>query len=115
VEIATEKLKALRQRRIRLRRKSSKLKGFTFVLTGTLKTMSRDEAKEKIRALGGDISESVSKRTSYVVAGKEPGSKLENAKKLGVSLLNEGSFLKLMQKMRYIGDTLVLPDVSEKE
>lgn len=76
--------------------KSEKLAGTTFVLTGTLSSLPRDEAKERIRALGGEVTESVSKKTSYVVAGEEPGSKLENAKKLGVPVLTEREFLAMI-------------------
>jgi len=74
-----------------------KLKGLTFVLTGSLETMTREEAKEKIRILGGEISESVSKKTDFVIVGKEPGSKLEKAKKLGVKIINEREFLDLIR------------------
>lgn len=73
-----------------------KFSGLTFVLTGTLATMSREIAKEKILALGGKVSGSVSKNTSYVVAGADAGSKLTNAQKLGVKILNEQEFLKLL-------------------
>ncbi len=76
---------------------SNKLKGLTFVLTGGLESMSRDEAKEKIRAVGGDVSESVSKKTSYVVVGSEPGSKYEKAKKLGVKTIDEWEFLRIIR------------------
>lgn len=76
--------------------KSQKFRGENFVLTGALEIMSRDEAKDKIRFLGGEISEAVSKKTSYVVAGAEPGSKLEKAKKLGVKILDEKEFLKML-------------------
>lgn len=69
----------------------------TFVLTGGLETMSREEAKEKIRILGGEIAESVSKNTDYIIVGKEPGLKYEKAKILGIKLLNEQEFLKLVQ------------------
>ena len=73
------------------------LSGKTFVLTGTLATMSRDEAKAKIRELGGDVAESVSSKTSYVVVGSEPGSKAEKAQKLGVKTLSEKEFLNLIK------------------
>jgi len=73
------------------------LKGKIFVLTGGLETMTREEAKEKIRLLGGETSETVSKNTDYLVAGKEPGSKLGKAKRLGIKLLNEQEFLKLIK------------------
>ncbi len=73
------------------------LSGKTFVITGTLDTMSRDEAKQRIRALGGDISESVSKKTSYVVAGAQPGSKQQRAQELGVPILDEPGLRKLLK------------------
>ncbi|MEK7077287.1 MAG: BRCT domain-containing protein, partial [Patescibacteria group bacterium] len=76
--------------------KSQVLSGKTFVFTGGLETLSRGEAKERARALGADISESVSKKTNYVVAGSEPGSKYEKAKKLGVAILTEQEFLKMI-------------------
>ncbi len=76
---------------------SSKLSGSTFVLTGTLESMSRDEAKEKIRQFGGEVSESVSKGTAYLVAGSEAGSKLEKAQKLDIKILDEKEFLDLLK------------------
>jgi len=72
------------------------LKGKIFVLTGILETMAREEAKEKIRQLGGEISESVSKKTDFVIVGKEPGSKFQIAKNLGIETLNEKEFLALI-------------------
>jgi len=75
---------------------SGPLSGKTFVVTGTLSGMSRDEAKEKIRSRGGTVSESVSKKTSYLVAGDSPGSKREKAQKFGVAVLDEEGFLKLL-------------------
>ena len=72
------------------------LSGQTFVLTGTLPTMSRDVAKAMIEAAGGKVSGSVSKKTHYVVAGADAGSKLENAQKLGVNVLDEAGLLVLL-------------------
>ena len=65
------------------------LAGKTFVLTGTMAAMDRDEAKDIIRSLGGDVSGSVSAKTSYVVAGENAGSKLAKAEDLGVKVLSE--------------------------
>lgn len=67
------------------------------MLTGTLGTMSRETAKEKVISLGGKVSGSVSKNTSFVVAGLEPGSKLTSAKRLGVKVLNEQEFLEMLK------------------
>jgi len=76
--------------------KTSVLKEKTFVLTGTLKSITRHQAKEKIRNLGGEISESVSKQTDYLVVGDNPGSKLQKAKKLNIKIINEHQFLKML-------------------
>ncbi|MFH1598482.1 MAG: NAD-dependent DNA ligase LigA [Patescibacteria group bacterium] len=75
----------------------STLSGQTFVLTGALHAMTRDEAKEKVRSLGGDISSSVSDHTDFVVGGEDPGSKYGKAQKLGVKILSEEQFLKMVK------------------
>lgn len=77
-------------------KKSLPLAGKTFVLTGTMERMGRDDAKEALRKLGASVSSSVSKKTSYVVAGDSPGSKLTEAQRLGVPVLSEQEFLKLL-------------------
>lgn len=73
------------------------LAGKTFVLTGTLPTLTREEATAKIEALGGKVSSSVSKKTDYVLAGEAAGSKLEKAQKLGVPIIDEAAFLQLCE------------------
>jgi len=77
---------------------SSPIAGKTFVLTGTLPTLTRDEAKDMIEVLGGKVAGSVSKKTDYVVAGAEAGSKLDKAQALGVTILDESKFRELLEK-----------------
>ena len=79
------------------KQRTTQLEGLTFVLTGTLQHLSRDEAKAMIEAAGGKVSGSVSKKTSYVVAGEEAGSKLEKAQALKVSVLDEAGLRKLIE------------------
>jgi len=79
------------------KKKTGELAGKTFVLTGSLESMSRDKAKQKIKDLGGEISENVSKKTVFVVVGADPGSKYEKAKKLGVKILTENEFLEMLK------------------
>jgi DNA ligase (NAD+) len=77
---------------------SDKFAGLTFVLTGTLPTMSRDEASELIKAQGGKVSGSVSKKTSYVVAGEAAGSKLTKAQDLGVKIIDEDELKRMLEE-----------------
>ncbi len=74
------------------------MSGKTFVLTGTLEALTREAAEEAIVELGGKVSGSVSKKTHYVVAGAEAGSKLKKAQDLGVTVLDEAAFLKMLKK-----------------
>ncbi len=79
------------------KQRTAQLAGLTFVLTGTLPSLSREEAKEKIESAGGKVSGSVSKKTSYVVAGEEAGSKLDRARELKVPVLDEAGLLAMLQ------------------
>ena len=78
------------------KRKSSQLEGLTFVLTGTMADLTREEAKARIEAAGGRVSGSVSKKTSYVVAGEEAGSKLDKARELKVPVIEQAQLLELL-------------------
>ena len=103
---ATGKKILQRLKQLRIQPKSEKvsakkaaelpLAGKTFVLTGTLRSVTREEATEKIEAVGGHVSGSVSKKTDYVLAGTEPGTKLNKAKELGVRIIGEAEFRKLL-------------------
>src|SRR4030095_6533592 len=72
------------------------LAGKTFVLTGTLPSMTREEASDEIEALGGHVTGSVSRKTDYVLSGADPGSKFDKAKELGVKIIDEAEFRKMM-------------------
>jgi DNA ligase (NAD+) len=78
-------------------RQKTTLAGKTFVLTGSLQQLTRDEARDLIRKLGGDVSSSVSTQTDYVVVGEEPGSKYAKAVNLGVRTISENDFLKMLK------------------
>lgn len=91
----TKLLRAVRVKRA-ARKPTGPLAGKTFVLTGGLERLSRDEAKERIKTLGGEVSETVSPTTTHVVIGADPGSKFNKAKKLGVRIINEKEFLAMI-------------------
>ncbi len=80
------------------KKRPGKFTGKTFVFTGELESMSRDEAKNKIRMLGGDLSETVSKNTDYVIAGSNHGSKFTKAQKLGIKIIDEKEFLRIIKE-----------------
>ncbi len=82
------------------KQRSAELAGLTFVLTGTLPNLSREEAKQKIESAGGKVSGSVSKKTNYVVAGEEAGSKLDKAQELKIPVLDEDGLLALLARPR---------------
>lgn len=79
------------------RRTGTKLKDRVFVFTGSLETLSREDAQRRVRMLGGDPASSVSSKTDYVVAGKNPGSKIARARDLGVKILDEKAFLRMVK------------------
>jgi len=74
------------------------LKGLTFVFTGTLTSMSRGDATKLVQSLGGKVASSVSKNVDYVVVGEDPGSKLDKAQKLGLTIIDEEAFLKMVKR-----------------
>jgi DNA ligase (NAD+) len=92
-DLRTEGLTMTAEKRVT----TSTLEGLTFVLTGTLPNLTRELAKEKIESAGGRVSGSVSKKTDYLVAGEEAGSKLDKATSLGVAVLDEVGLLKLLE------------------
>jgi len=85
------------------KQRSTQLAGLTFVLTGTLPALTRDEAKQKIEAAGGKVAGSVSKKTSYVVAGEEAGSKLDKARELKIPVIDEPGLLALLDSRQTQG------------
>jgi DNA ligase (NAD+) len=95
-------IRKLREAGVRLadavpaQRGAAPLAGQEFVLTGRLESLSRQEAEDRIRRLGGTAGSSVTKKTTRVVAGADPGSKLDRARKLGITILTEEEFLKLI-------------------
>ena len=95
-------IRRLREKGVNMQHTSSVesdvLKGRTIVVTGTLPTLSRDEAEKLIRDNGGKASSSVSKKTSYVLAGEKAGSKLDKANSLGIPVITEEEFLKMINK-----------------
>ena len=82
----------------KMRKVKSTLAGNTFVLTGVLTTLTRDEAKNKIRELGGKVSSSISEKTNFVIAGESPGAKHRKAQKLGLKIISEKEFLEMIKK-----------------
>ncbi|MBI1974663.1 MAG: NAD-dependent DNA ligase LigA [Candidatus Zambryskibacteria bacterium] len=90
-------LKLVRIQSVKHRVFDNKFAGKSFVLTGTLESMSREKAKEKIREFDGDVSSAVSKNTDYVIVGSDPGDKFEKAQELGLKILNEKEFVNMLR------------------
>lgn len=96
--IARLKAAGVNMKSLKEKSDDQRFKGLTFVLTGTLPTLSRKEATDIIEGLGGKASSSVSKKTSYVVAGEEAGSKLQKANDLGIPVITQGDLMKMAQE-----------------
>jgi len=79
------------------KKEKQSLKGLSFVLTGSLETLARSQAKERIRKLGGGVSDTVSKNTNFLIVGLNPSSKLKKAKDLGVKVISEAEFLNILK------------------
>ncbi len=95
-EIIADLLKEIKIEKV-IKKTAGKFTGQTFVLTGTMDKLTRDEAKQKIKDLGGEVTDSVSKNTTYLVAGDKPGSKYTKATQLDVQILSEPEFLNLLK------------------
>ena len=96
--IARLKAAGVNMKSLKEKSNDQRFKGLTFVLTGTLPTLSRKEATDIIEGLGGKASSSVSKKTSYVVAGEEAGSKLQKANDLGIPVITQDDLMKMAQE-----------------
>ena len=96
--IARLKAAGVNMKSLKEKSDDQRFKGLTFVLTGTLPTLSRKEATDIIEGLGGKASSSVSKKTSYVVAGEEAGSKLQKANDLGIPVITQDDLMKMAQE-----------------
>ena len=96
-------------------RRGGKLAGLTFVFTGSLKDFTREEAKEKVEEEGGKVASTVSRNVDYVVVGEKPGSKYEKAKELGIKIVNEEEFKKLLGEGRRNEVILPLDEFVEKK
>jgi DNA ligase (NAD+) len=97
-----ELLKDLKEAGVRIvysrSKAKKKLSNKTFVFTGSLENLTREEAKKKVLELGGKSASNISQKTDYLIAGSQPGSKLKEAKKLGIKIISEDNFLKIIKK-----------------